>query len=64
MKRDGWTAGQRLMPIYDAKRWEKVARFLRLPDEERAKFADWVTKVEEAESKATCPIHMSSMDGR
>ena len=64
MKRDGWTAGQRLMQVYDAKRWKEVAQFLRLPDEERAKFADCATKAEEAESKATCPIHMSSTDGR
>ncbi|WP_039391178.1 DUF6118 family protein [Novosphingobium sp. MBES04] len=64
MKRDGWTAGERLMQVYDEKRWEEVAHFLRLPDEERAKFADCATKAEEAESKATCPIHMSSTDGR
>jgi len=64
MKRDGWTAGERLMQVYDAKRWEEVAHFLRLPDEERAKFADCAAKAEEAESKTTCPIHLSSTVGR
>lgn len=64
MNRDGWTAGQRLMQVYDQNRWEEVAYFLHVSDEERAKFVDCAKKAEETGSEASCSVEVSSEKGR
>lgn len=54
MNRDGWAAGERLMQVYDPKRWEQVAEFLRLPEEKRATFADCMQQAHDKARAASC----------
>jgi hypothetical protein len=56
MNRDGWTAGERLMQVYDPKRWESVAHFLRLPEKERAEFSSCIQQAYDNAKDTTCFI--------
>jgi len=57
MDRDGWTAGERLMQVYNPKRWEGLALFLRLPEKERAKLSSHIQQAYDNEKDTTCLIH-------
>ncbi|MBB3941455.1 hypothetical protein GGR39_003132 [Novosphingobium fluoreni] len=56
MNREGWSAGERLMQIYDPTRWEGVALFLQLPEKERAKFSDCLQRGYDNAKGITCRI--------
>ncbi|HUD93880.1 DUF6118 family protein [Sphingobium sp.] len=56
MNRDGWTAGEQLMQVYDPKRWEGVALFLRLSERERAKFSYCIQRAYDNAKGTTCRI--------
>lgn len=63
MDRDGWTAGERLMRVYDPKRWEGVARFLSLSERERAKVVDCMEKGHGKAKRPPCLIRMDIQEG-
>lgn len=56
MNRDGWTAGERLMEVYDPKRWESVVLFLHLPEKDRAKLSDCIQRAYVNAKGTTCSI--------
>ncbi|PZU07390.1 MAG: hypothetical protein DI606_16640 [Sphingobium sp.] len=56
MDHDGWTAGERLMQVYDPKRWEGVALFLRLPEKDRAEFSSCIRKAYDNGKDTICPV--------